>query len=357
MATRQARKPAATPAAAAGTPHMIWKGAVSFGLVHVPVRLYPATTHAGVGFELLDRRTFDPIGYRKINKASGEEVAKDDIVRGIEYRKGEYVVLSDEEIHAANVVSTQTVDILAFVDASEISFLYLDTPYFLAPDKGGDKVYALLREALRRAGKIGVANVVMHGKQHLAALVPSGPVLALNTLRWADEVRDPAVLALPPEDAARSGVSAREIDMAIRLVEDMSGAWQPTQYRDTFHDDILALVARKVKAGKTHVLETSEPVGTSDAPDRANVVDLSELLRRSLGARAPTAGQDGEGAPAKADGAAGAAKKAVPPARKRAAKRAAAPSAKPGADPGADPGANGDREGSGTPRQRARRAA
>ncbi|MCY0388055.1 Ku protein [Robbsia sp. Bb-Pol-6] len=263
---------------------MIWKGAVSFGLVHVPVRLYPATAHVGVGFDLLDRRTFDPIGYRKINKATGEEVAKEDIVRGIEHRKGEYVVLSDEEIRAANVASTQTVEILAFVNAAEISFLYLDTPYFLAPDKGGDKVYALLREALRRAGKIGVANVVMHGKQHLAALVPSGPVLALNTLRWASEVRDPAALTLPPEDVGRAGVTAKEVDMALRLVEEMSSAWEPAQYHDTFHDDILALVARKVKAGKTHALETPEPPA---AASRDNVVDLSELLRRSLGARAP----------------------------------------------------------------------
>ncbi|MGI4860537.1 MAG: Ku protein [Janthinobacterium lividum] len=331
---------------------MIWKGAISFGLVHVPVRLYPATAHAGVGFELLDRRTLDPIGYRKINKASGKEVAKDDIVRGIEYRKGQYVVLSDEEIRAANVVSTQTVDILAFVDAADISFLYLDTPYFLAPDKGGDKVYALLREALKRAGKIGVANVVMHGKQHLAALMPSGPVLALNTLRWASEVRDPAVLALPSEDVARTGVSAKEVDMALRLVEDMSGAWDPTQYHDTFHDDILALVARKVKAGKTYAVAAPETLTSSDAPGRANVVDLSELLRRSLGARAPGAAAPGASAPAQertdADAAAavesatnatntpeprqdadvGQTGKTAAPARKRAAKGGLAASAK-----------------------------
>jgi len=261
-------------------PHLIWKGAVSFGLVHVPVKLYPATVHTSVGFDLLDKKTLDPIGYRKINKRTGKEVGKDDIVRGIEHSKGEYVVLSDDEIRSANVKSTQTVDILAFVDAPEISFLYLDTPYFLAPDKGGNKVYALLREALKRAGKIGIANLVMHGKQHLAALVPSGPVLALNTLRWADEVRDLSELTLPAEDVKSAGLSSKEVDMAMRLIEDMSEKWQPDQYRDTFHDDILALVDRKIKAGKTQQVEAVEPVS---APRADNVVDLSDLLRRSLG--------------------------------------------------------------------------
>ena len=263
-------------------PHLIWKGAISFGLVHVPVKLYPATTHVGVGFDLLDKRTLDPIGYRKINKATGKEVSANNIVRGIEYSKGDYVVLSDEEIRSANVASTQTVDILGFVDAPEISFLYLDTPYFLEPDKGGSKVYALLREALKRAGKIGIANVVMHGKQHLAALVPAGPVLALNTLRWAAEVRDLSELTLPDENMKAAGVSSKELDMALRLIDDMAETWDPTQYHDTFHDDIMALVKRKVDAGKTRQVETpSVPA----APRPSNVVDLSDLLRRSLDGR------------------------------------------------------------------------
>ena len=163
--------------------HMIWKGAISFGLVHVPVQLYPATKSEKVGFNLLDKRSIDPIGYRQINKRTGKEVTRENIVRGFEYEKGQYVVLSDAEIRSANPESTQTVDILAFVDASDISFLYLDTPYYLAPDRKGEKVYALLREAMKSSAKIGVANVVLHNKQHLAALIPVGPVLELNTLR------------------------------------------------------------------------------------------------------------------------------------------------------------------------------
>lgn len=261
--------------------HMIWKGAISFGLVHVPVQLYPATQSEKVGFNLLDKRSIDPIGYRQINKRTGKEVTRENIVRGFEYEKGQYVVLSDAEIRSANPESTQTVDILAFVDAPQISFLYLDTPYYLAPDRKGEKVYALLREALAASGKIGVANVVLHNKQHLAALIPVGPVLALNTLRWADEVRSLDELKLPPEGTKAAGVTPRELDMAKKLIDDMSDTWDPASYHDTFRDDIMALVDKKVRAGKTE--EISEVDEKAAAPRSAEILDLSDLLKRSLG--------------------------------------------------------------------------
>lgn len=261
--------------------HMIWKGAISFGLVHVPVQLYPATQSEKVGFNLLDKRSIDPIGYRQINKRTGKEVTRDNIVRGFEYEKDKYVVLSDDEIRSANPESTQTVDILAFVEAPEISFLYLDTPYFLAPDRKGEKVYALLREALKASGKIGVANVVLHNKQHLAALIPVGPVLALNTLRWADEVRDYTELKLPSEDPKKAGVTARELDMAKKLIDDMSDSWDPSTYHDTFRDDIMALVDRKVRAGKTE--EVTDVETPKESRQSAEILDLSDLLKRSLG--------------------------------------------------------------------------
>jgi DNA end-binding protein Ku len=260
---------------------MIWKGAISFGLVHVPVQLYPATRSEKVGFNLLDKRSVDPIGYRQVNKRTGKEVTRENIVRGFEYEKDKYVVLSDAEIRSANPESTQTVDILAFVDAPEISFLYLDTPYYLAPDRKGEKVYALLRDAMSASGKIGIANVVMHNKQHLAALVPVGPVLALNTLRWADEVRPFDELKLPAESAKKSGVSARELEMAKKLIDDMSESWDPVAYHDTFHDDIMALVERKIRAGKTEeIADIEEP---HESRRSANILDLSDLLKRSLG--------------------------------------------------------------------------
>ncbi|MBP0595582.1 Ku protein [Paraburkholderia sp. LEh10] len=261
--------------------HMIWKGAISFGLVHVPVQLYPATKSEKVGFNLLDKRTIDPIGYRQINKRTGKEVTRENIVRGYEYEKDQYVVLTDEEIRSANPESTQTVDILAFVEASDISFLYLDTPYYLSPDRKGEKVYALLRDAMKASGKVGVANVVLHNKQHLAVLIPVGPVLALNTLRWADEVRPFDELKLPDENPKKSGVSARELEMAKKLIDDMSDAWDPSAYKDTFRDDILELVDKKVRAGKTEeVMDVETP--RAERPS-AEILDLSDLLKRSLG--------------------------------------------------------------------------
>ena len=261
--------------------HMIWKGAISFGLVHVPVQLYPATQSEKVGFNLLDKRTIDPIGYKQINKRTGKDVTRDNIVRGFEYEKDKYVVLSDDEIRSANPESTQTVDILAFVDAPDISFLYLDTPYFLTPDRKGEKVYALLREAMKASGKIGVASVVLHNKQHLAALIPVGPVLALNTLRWAAEVRDFDDFKLPADGVKAAGVSARELDMAKKLIDDMSDKWDPSQYHDTFRDDIMALVDRKIRAGKTE--EITEVEAPHESRQSADILDLSDLLKRSLG--------------------------------------------------------------------------
>ncbi|WP_175821387.1 Ku protein [Burkholderia sp. BCC0419] len=268
-------------------PRMIWKGAISFGLVHVPVQLFPATRTVKPSFRMLDKRSMDPIGYRQINKRTGKEVTREDIVRGYEYEKERYVVLSDDEIRAANPESTQTVDILTFVDEDAVSFLYLDTPYYLVPDRKGEKVYALLRDALKDSGKIGIALVVMRDRQHLGALIPVGPILALDTLRWQDELRPLDELSVPADDAKRAGVTARELGMARKLIDDMSGKWTPDEYHDTFRNDILELVERKVRAGKVEEIE-DRPAQTGRAA--SNVVDLTELLKRSLkggaGARA-----------------------------------------------------------------------
>ncbi|KVC23164.1 DNA-binding protein [Burkholderia diffusa] len=268
-------------------PRMIWKGAISFGLVHVPVQLFPATRTVKPSFRLLDKRSMDPVGYRQINKRTGKEVTREDIVRGYEYEKERYVVLTDDEIRAANPESTQTVDILTFVDEDAVSFLYLDTPYYLVPDRKGEKVYALLRDALKDSGKIGIALVVMRDRQHLGALIPVGPLLALDTLRWQEELRPLDELSAPAVDAKGAGVTARELGMAKKLIDDMAGKWTPDEYHDTFRDDILELVERKVRAGKIEEIE-ERPAQTTRAA--TNVVDLTELLKRSLkgggGARA-----------------------------------------------------------------------
>ena len=177
----------------------LWKGAITFGLVHIPVGLHTASIEQGVDFDWLDRRSMDPVGYRRINKKTGKEIDRDDIVRGVEYEDGKYVVLSNEDIEAAYPRTTQTIEILRFVEAGEIPFVYLQRPYYLAPINRGQKVYALLREALATTGKIGLAKVVIATKQHLAVLVPSGRVLVLNLMRWGDEIKTLEGLDLPAE--------------------------------------------------------------------------------------------------------------------------------------------------------------
>ncbi|WP_175725289.1 Ku protein [Burkholderia ambifaria] len=307
-------------------PRMIWKGAISFGLVHVPVQLFPATRTVKPSFRLLDKRSMDPVGYRQINKRTGKEVTREDIVRGYEYEKERYVVLTDEEIRAANPESTQTVDILTFVDADAVSFLYLDTPYYLVPDRKGEKVYALLRDALKDSGKIGIALVVMRDRQHLGALIPVGPLLALDTLRWQEELRPLDELSVPTEDAKRAGVTARELTMAKKLIDDMAGKWTPDEYHDTFRDDILELVERKVRSGKIEEIE-DRPAQTGRTA--TNVVDLTELLKRSLkgggGARASDLRDERAEEEAETSPPAGARRKpaAKPAAKRPAAKRAA----------------------------------
>ncbi len=259
-------------------PRAIWKGSISFGLVHIPVQLYPAVRNDDIDFDWLDKRSLAPIGYRRINKRTGREVDRQFIVRGYEYEPGRYVVLSDAEIKAANPKATQSVDILSFCELQEISFLHLETPYYLAPDKKGDKVYALLREALKESGKVGLAQVVMHNKQHLAALIPSDDALVLNTLRWAGELRDRKDLDLPGKKAA--ALRDKELAMARQLIASMSEPLNLRKYRESFRSDILALVKRKIKAGKGAVVP--EPESQPAATQRGNVIDLTELLKRSL---------------------------------------------------------------------------
>ena len=259
-------------------PRAIWKGAISFGLVHIPVSLVSATSAQGVDFDWLDKRSMDPVGYKRINKTTGKEVTKDNIVKGVAYEKGRYVVLSEEEIRAAHPKSTQTIEIIAFIDRDQIPLQNIDTPYYLAPDKRGGKVYALLRETLDTTAKVALANVILHTKQHLAALMPLDSALVLVMLRWPAEVRGLDELELG-EDVIKPSLAKGERDMARRLVEDMSADWQPDDYRDSFQDKIMALVKKKAKAGK---IENVEAQDGAQERKSADVLDLTELLKRSL---------------------------------------------------------------------------
>jgi len=258
----------------------LWKGAISFGLVHIPIALHPATADHSLNFDWLDKRSMDPVGYKRINKKTGKEIEKENIVKGIEYEDGQYVILSPEEIEAAYPKTTQTIEIEAFVPAADIPFLYLDRPYYVSPINKGAKVYALLREILHKTGKAGIARVVIQTKQHLAALIPAGPMLVLNLLRWEDEIRSHSDLALPPAGVKASNLTDKEIKMGEQLVADMSTAWKPRAFSDSFKDQIMTLVKEKVKAGKTESVTPIETLETT-APS-ATIYDLTELLQRSL---------------------------------------------------------------------------
>ena len=259
----------------------IWKGAISFGLVHIPVSLHAATTESGIDFDWLDKRTMDPVGYLRINKKTGKQIDKANIVKGVAYEAGKYVVLSDEEIADAFPRSTQSIDIDGFVGAGEIPFVHLDRPYYLAPIGKGAKVYALLRETLLNTQRIGLARVVIHTRQHLAALVPSGPGLVLNLLRWGSDIRTWDDLALPAEGAKATGLTERELAMARQLVEDMNTKWDADAYRDSFKDAVMALVRKKVEAGESRA--AVEPEEQALSSKSADIYDLTELLQRSLG--------------------------------------------------------------------------
>ena len=258
-------------------PRVVWKGAVVFGLVHIPVTLYSGARDNDLDFDWLDKRDMAPVGYQRINKATGKPVEAENIVKGYAFEKGEYVLMSDADFKAANPEATQTVEITAFVEAAEITPAHFVAPFILQPQKRAEKSYALLRDTLAKAGRVGVATVVMYRKQHLAIVHPDGKLLRLNTLRFADELVDPATVEAP--DATSSGL-AKEREMAARLVEDMTEPFDPERYRNTYRDDLLARIEQKIKSGKTHALATDDEAA---APRKsAQIIDLMDALKRSL---------------------------------------------------------------------------
>jgi DNA end-binding protein Ku len=225
-------------------PRELWKGAIQFGLVHIPVSLYPAEHRDELEFTMLDRRDMQPVGYKRVNKTTGAEVPFEQIVKGYEYNEGEYVTLEKEDFKRANVEATQTVDIVGFVEREALPAYLFESPYYLAPGKHGDKGYALLRETLVRTGRVGIANVVIRTRAHLAALYAVDSVLVLNTLRYAGEMRDLKELKVP-EDLKEAKVTPKELDMAERLVDDMALDWDPTKYHDTYRDDLMKMIEEK----------------------------------------------------------------------------------------------------------------
>jgi DNA end-binding protein Ku len=256
----------------------LWKGAISFGLVNIPVTLHSATKEAGIDFDWLDKRTMDHVGYKRINKKTGEEIETENIVKGFQYEKDHYVVLSDEEIHGALARSTQTIELEYFVSSEEIPLQYFEQPYYLAPAGSAGKAYSLLAETLKRTKKVGIGRIVLHNRQHAAAILPEGPALIIIFLRWTHQLRLVSELELTaPETGA---VTEAELSISGQLVAAMTSAWNPQGLKDSFTDKVMALVEKKVNTGQiSSVPETEEaPFGASSG----NVIDLSELLKQSL---------------------------------------------------------------------------
>lgn len=268
-------------------PRQLWKGAIQFGLVNIPVSLYPAEDRQELSFTMLDKRDLQPVGYKRYNKATGDEVAFEDIVKGYELDDGRFVTLEKEDFRRANVEATQTVDITGFVDADAVPPYYLEAPYYLAPDKHGDKGYALLREVLARTGKVAIATVVIRTRQHIAMLYPHGNVIVLNTLRYRNELRDSKGLDIP-KDLKAAKVQPNEVKMAERLIEDMKISWDPSRFHDTYHDDLMKLIHEKAEG---HARKAPR----KQAAKATNVVDFAKLLERSLSER-KRAGPRGEAA-------------------------------------------------------------
>lgn len=308
------RAPAAMPLPT--SKRVLWKGAISFGLVHIPIALHSAVQSQSIDFDWLDRRSMEPVGYKRINKVTGEEIDRADIVKGISYGEGEYVVMEAEEIAAAYPKTTQTVEIEAFVPIDDIPFVYLERPYYVSPINKGGKVYALLREVLAESRTAGLAKVVIQTKQHLALLFACGPVLILNLLRWGDEVRDWSALNLPEQNKKALGLTSKELDMARQLVKDMTMTWQPEEFTDSFREQIMQLMQEKIDAGET--TQVTQPESEEgETSGTARIYDLTEMLQRSLRGRKEGATTTGSSSAKKV-----AAKKA---AAKKTASKAAAP--------------------------------
>jgi DNA end-binding protein Ku len=259
----------------------LWNGAISFSLIHIPVSLHTAARAHEIDLDLLDKRDFSPVGYQRYNKSTGKVVEWNDVVKGYEYEKGEYVVLTDEDFRRANVEASRTIDIQTFVDRDAIAPYYFDTPYFLVPDKNGERVYALLREALEQSKKLAVATFVLRSRQHVAALMPVDKIIVLNTLRYSQEIQPhPDVAAAVAKKTA--GASGRELEMALKLVDEMSEKWKPDAFSDTYRDDLMKRIQQKVKAGQTHTLTEPEEEATERPTGGGKVVDLMSLLEKSL---------------------------------------------------------------------------
>ncbi|SDF96439.1 MULTISPECIES: Ku protein [Rhodanobacteraceae] len=265
----------------------IWTGTLSFGLLNVPIRLMSGERRNDIHFRMLDQRSNTPVRYERVNADTGEEVPWKDIVKAFEYQKGSYVVLEEDDIKNAASDAHETVEIDAFVDAASIAPSYFEKPYILLPAKKAEKGYVLLRETLKKTGKIGIARVVIRTKEYLAAVMPQGDGLVLNILRYQSEIVDMNDYELPDKGASSYRISPREIEMASDLIQSMSAEWSPGDYRDEFRDKLRKTIEKRLKTkGVTTTVDDEDDRTPENAT--TNVVDFMALLKKSLGAKTRT---------------------------------------------------------------------
>jgi len=251
----------------------IWKGSISFGLVNIPIALYPATRREELRFRLLRKSDLSPVNYKRVAEKDGKEVSWDQIVKGYEYEKGKYVVLKAEDFERVDLEATQTVDIQDFVDQEQIDPMFFYKPYYLEPQKGGDKAYVLLRDALKESNKVGIAKVVIKTRQCLAGVKPEDGALVLELMHFADELADPGKLHVPK----KTEVGKREMNMAKSLIDSMSSKWDPEKYKDEYREALMDVIEEKVEAGGKEIKEKPKK-----APKPTKVIDLVSVLQKSL---------------------------------------------------------------------------
>ena len=249
----------------------MWKGSLAFGLVNIPVELYSAVRDHRPKFRLLHAKDESPVHYERVCQSEGKPVAWEDLVKGYEYEKGQFVVLTKDDFKTAALEKTKTIDILDFVDPAEIDERYFETPYYLQASKGADRSYALLREAIRESGKAGIAKIILRDSQHIAAVEAIGDALVLTMMRFADELADLDDFRFPSGE----GIRPPELKMAIQLVENLSAKWQPEKYTDEYVENLMRVIQGKLKGRKPKL------VGR-ETPRQAEVVDLMARLRASL---------------------------------------------------------------------------
>jgi len=251
----------------------IWKGSISFGLVNIPIALYPATRREELKFRLLRKTDLSPVNYKRVAEKDGKEVPWDQIVKGYEYEKGKYVVLQDEDFQRVDIEATQTVDIQDFVELDEIDPIFFYKPYYLEPQKGGDKAYSLLRDALKDSKKVGVAKVVIKTREYLAGVKPEDGALVLELMHFADELAETSKLHIPK----KVEVGKREMTMAKSLIDSMSSKWNPEKYKDDYREALMEVIEEKVEAGGKEMEEKPRK-----APKPTKVIDLVSVLQKSL---------------------------------------------------------------------------